>query len=378
MATSSVDEGMGSCSSGSRRCRGLNPHAEAFFPFATNFVRPNPNPNPNHVIPYPLSSIPPCQFYHPSSLRPAHISLPPQSAVPSFFPDYTPYLSTPFTDPAVLQDAVPAASYGRICNYRPRGRCFREGRGGRSSRGRGGRVPRWKPPSSERDVKEIRREDKGTDDGSEHSGVGKGSETSVRLQRQPSYERVVKIWRHRKLMVDRGKKPVVPLSQGRAETTVMIRNVPNRYTRKLLVQYLDNHCASENQKQLEMAGDDGGERSAYDFVYLPLDLRKKANLGYAFVNFTTPRAAWRFCVAADDQKWELFSSHKVRKIASARLQMDNVDDAQGKEELIRHFEGTMFACDSEDFLPVCFSPPRDGSGNQVAEKLVGGFAPTKY
>lgn len=42
-------------------------------------------------------------------------------------------------------------------------------------------------------------------------------------------------------------------------------------SRDLLIEFLDRHCASENQK-LETDGNDE-ERSAYDFVYLPLDLR---------------------------------------------------------------------------------------------------------
>lgn len=42
-------------------------------------------------------------------------------------------------------------------------------------------------------------------------------------------------------------------------------------SRELLIDFLDGHCASENQK-LEVDGNDE-ERSAYDFVYLPLDLR---------------------------------------------------------------------------------------------------------
>lgn len=34
---------------------------------------------------------------------------------------------------------------------------------------------------------------------------------------------------------------------------------------------------------------------------------------------------------------------------------------QGKKALVEHFGHTAFACESDDYLPVCFSPPRDGS-----------------
>nr|GFB59944.1 putative RNA recognition motif 2, nucleotide-binding alpha-beta plait domain protein [Tanacetum cinerariifolium] len=48
-------------------------------------------------------------------------------------------------------------------------------------------------------------------------------------------------------------------------TSVMIRNIPNNYTRKLLVKFLEDHCKTQN----EMMGND--EKSAFDFVYLPID-----------------------------------------------------------------------------------------------------------
>ncbi|KAI6677671.1 hypothetical protein NL676_038467 [Syzygium grande] len=163
-------------------------------------------------------------------------------------------------------------------------------------------------------------------------------------------------------MVGKRKKPVLPVDEGGDRTTVMIRNIPNKYTRELVVDFLDKHCQMENQKA-EAEGDDA-VISAYDFVYLPLDLRRKANLGYAFVNFTSPRAVWKFKVATNNQRWELFYSSKIRQIATAKY--------QGKEALMRHFENTVFACDSDDFLPITFSPPRDGSGKAVTQEVVGG------
>ncbi|XP_010068578.2 protein terminal ear1 homolog [Eucalyptus grandis] len=163
-------------------------------------------------------------------------------------------------------------------------------------------------------------------------------------------------------MVGKKKKPVVPVDEGGDRTTVMIRNIPNKYTRELLIDFLDKHCQMENQKA--EGEDDGAIISAYDFVYLPLDLRRKANLGYAFVNFTSPRAVWKFKVATNNQRWELFYSSKIRQIATAKY--------QGKEALMRHFENTVFACDSDDFLPITFRPPRNGSGEAVTQEVVGG------
>ncbi|CAE7668280.1 ML3, partial [Symbiodinium pilosum] len=52
------------------------------------------------------------------------------------------------------------------------------------------------------------------------------------------------------------------------KTTVMLRNIPNNYTRDMVLELLDEH----------------GFAGAYNFVYLPFDFTRDANLGYAFVN----------------------------------------------------------------------------------------------
>lgn len=52
-------------------------------------------------------------------------------------------------------------------------------------------------------------------------------------------------------------------------TTVMLRNIPNDYTRAMLLEEMDSL----------------GLRGTYDFVYLPIDFHRKSSLGYAFVNF---------------------------------------------------------------------------------------------
>lgn len=63
-----------------------------------------------------------------------------------------------------------------------------------------------------------------------------------------------------------------------ANTTVMLRNLPNDYTRDALLDLLDQA---------------GGFARKYDFVYLPIDFKSQAGLGYAFVNFVSPAEAER-------------------------------------------------------------------------------------
>jgi len=61
-------------------------------------------------------------------------------------------------------------------------------------------------------------------------------------------------------------------------TTVMMRNLPNSYSRKQLLDLLDKH----------------GFAGCYDLVYLPVDFKKWVGLGYAFINFCSTSEAESF------------------------------------------------------------------------------------
>ncbi|CAM6026231.1 unnamed protein product [Sphagnum balticum] len=132
-------------------------------------------------------------------------------------------------------------------------------------------------------------------------------------------------------------------------TTLMIRNIPNKYSQAMLLQLLDRHCLHSNL-HLE---DPNEPESAYDFVYLPIDFKNRCNLGYAFVNFTTVEATKRLYKAFHAQQWEAFNSRKVCQVSYARV--------QGRVALEEHFRNSRFACDNDEYLPLCFSPPRTGS-----------------
>jgi hypothetical protein len=60
-------------------------------------------------------------------------------------------------------------------------------------------------------------------------------------------------------------------------TTLMLRNIPNNYSRDMLLELLDRE----------------GFKACYDFVYLPVDFHRLAGLGYVFVNFATTESAQR-------------------------------------------------------------------------------------
>lgn len=87
-------------------------------------------------------------------------------------------------------------------------------------------------------------------------------------------------------------------------TTVMMRNLPNKYSQHMLLEEL-------NQE---------GFLGTFDFMYLPIDPETNANRGYAFINFTEPSFAWMLKLAYEGRKMGRFNSDKVVSIAPAALQ----------------------------------------------------------
>ncbi|CAI0425862.1 unnamed protein product [Linum tenue] len=138
-------------------------------------------------------------------------------------------------------------------------------------------------------------------------------------------------------------------SSSSSSTTVMIKNIPNKYSQKLLLNMLDNHCIHCNE---QIAEHNQQPFSSYDFVYLPIDFNNKCNVGYGFVNMTSPQGAWRLYKAFHHQHWEVFNSKKICEVTYARV--------QGLEALKEHFKNSKFPSEVEHYLPVVFSPPRDG------------------
>ncbi|XP_024995355.1 protein terminal ear1 homolog [Cynara cardunculus var. scolymus] len=147
-----------------------------------------------------------------------------------------------------------------------------------------------------------------------------------------------------------------------SRTTVMIKNIPNKYSQKLLLNMLDNHCIHCNE---QIAGGSGGDQplSSYDFVYLPIDFMNKCNVGYGFVNMTSPEATWRLYKAFHHQNWEVFNSKKICEVSYARL--------QGVDALKEHFKNSRFPCEAEEYMPVVFEPPRDGRKLTEPTPIVG-------
>ncbi|ESW13089.1 hypothetical protein PHAVU_008G167000 [Phaseolus vulgaris] len=175
-------------------------------------------------------------------------------------------------------------------------------------------------------------------------------------------------WRVRgEKILESGKVISFPNTFKEAETssitTVMIRNVPNQFKFDDLLHILDEHCLRQNKSVA-----DPEDWSKFDFVYLPMDWKhvtrsRMSNLGYAFVNFTSPEAAFRFYREFQGLKWDFVRSKKICEI--------NVAQYQGKDNLMRIFQPKVFRCASRDFLPVLFSEGRHGFNRGIKGTYVG-------
>lgn len=84
----------------------------------------------------------------------------------------------------------------------------------------------------------------------------------------------------------------------------MIKNIPNKYTQKMLLTTIDEKF-----------------RGTYDFFYLPIDFKNKCNVGYAFINMVRPAYIIPLIQKFDRKKWEKFNSEKVCNISYARIQV---------------------------------------------------------
>jgi len=100
-----------------------------------------------------------------------------------------------------------------------------------------------------------------------------------------------------------------------SRTTVMVKNIPNKYTQRNLLDLIDASYAG-----------------AYDFFYLPIDFKNKCNLGYAFINFRQSSSIGPFFREFDQNRWERFNSDKICVVTYARI--------QGKQALVSHFRSS--------------------------------------
>ncbi len=95
-------------------------------------------------------------------------------------------------------------------------------------------------------------------------------------------------------------------------TTIMIKNIPNKFTRDMLINIINQNF-----------------RGTYDLFILPTDSNKFKNFGYAFINFTNSYYIPYFYYMFNGNMWSCTNSKKVCEITYSKI--------QGKSKLLKHY-----------------------------------------
>merc|ERR1719316_2155344 len=121
-----------------------------------------------------------------------------------------------------------------------------------------------------------------------------------------------------------------PHGAASAFTTLMLRNLPNSYTRDMLIKLLDQE----------------GLQGSYDLVFLPVDFRSLASLGYGFVTFTSNENAERAKAKLQGfSSWEITSPKECEVAWGSAL--------QGRSAHIKHYRNSPVMHKS---VPECCKP----------------------
>jgi hypothetical protein len=110
----------------------------------------------------------------------------------------------------------------------------------------------------------------------------------------------------------------------------MMRNIPNNFTREMLLTFLAKH----------------GFEGSCNLIYLPIDFQTEVGLGYAFINLTTEEEFERFRNYFQGfTDWEV-ASHKVCEVARS-------NPLQGLQAHIERFRNSPVMHES---VPEMFKP----------------------
>jgi len=117
-------------------------------------------------------------------------------------------------------------------------------------------------------------------------------------------------------------------------TTAMLRNIPNKFSQKSLLQEIDAE----------------GFAGLYDFFYLPMDVRNKTNVVYAFINFLDSANMIRFQERFEGYRFKSQNSQKIATVNPAHVQGLARNVQQLTKKAVLHFN-------NGEYKPVVF---RDG------------------
>ncbi|KXS14131.1 hypothetical protein M427DRAFT_354935 [Gonapodya prolifera JEL478] len=123
-------------------------------------------------------------------------------------------------------------------------------------------------------------------------------------------------------------------------TTCMIRNIPNKYSQQMLIDFVDET-----------------HRGHYDFLYLRIDFKNQCNVGYAFINFIEPSSIVSFAHKVVGRKWSKFNSDKICTLSYANI--------QGKTALIEKFRNSSVMLEDPTYRPKLFHHSGPLRGNEA-------------
>mgnify|MGYP002626904351 CR=1 FL=1 len=109
-------------------------------------------------------------------------------------------------------------------------------------------------------------------------------------------------------------------------TTLMIKNIPNKFKRDLLIKIIDQNF-----------------KGAYDLYILPTDANGYKNFGYSFINFTCSYYIPYFYFLFHNKKWSSTNSKKVCEITYSKI--------QGRNSLLSHYSSKIIYKNSEAKKP---------------------------
>lgn len=109
----------------------------------------------------------------------------------------------------------------------------------------------------------------------------------------------------------------------------MLRNIPNKFTQATLLDEIDAE----------------GFADKYDFFYLPMDVKNKTNVGYAFVNFTSPENMKLF-----QEKFQAYQFKKHQSLKIAAVTRAHVQGLEGNIRQLGKKAVTQF--DDSEYRPI--------------------------
>ena len=131
---------------------------------------------------------------------------------------------------------------------------------------------------------------------------------------------------------EKQKIDIIEIISGKDKrTTLMLKNIPNKYKLNDLVNEIDISF-----------------RGKYDYINLPIDYERKLNLGYAFINFVDPLHIILFYETYHSKRWTLYKSDKKMDMAYA--------DKQGKKDINCKDEQTYYAQNDKRFVFKSLNP----------------------